>query len=427
MKGGSIRAVLRLTAKDLRRWARDPLQLGLWAAIPLAIAIIMKLAFGGGDGGVRVRLAIADQDQTFVSQLLRGAFSQGRLGDLFETTVADSAEAWNLTREGKVSAALFIPDGFTDDYLGGRGAHLALVRNPAEHILPGIALETVEVLADGATVLRSLFGVPLAGVRDAVAAKGAPADSTVLGVSHALSAVLERAGGSFFPPVLALEDWDPEAARGNGAAGGNVGGAPTVDYFVLFFPGIVLMAMLFIAQALASDVWEESRLGAYARLMTSANGTRGWLLAKLLAGTVVFLVVFEILFLAGKYLLRIELGPIHAAAGYLSLAGSAFLGAFFWIAVLARTEKGASLLQTLLVMPLILLGGSLFPLESMPPALRAVGEATPNGMVLAVAKSILLGTAETGKVLGSLGLCLGLGMLFALLAARQARRRFVGE
>jgi hypothetical protein len=63
----------------------------------------------------------------------------------------------------------------------------------------------------------------------------------------------------------------------------------------------------------------------------------------------------------------------------------------------------------------------------MPPFLRAVGELTPNGMVLGVTKGILFGSASLGSVLVSLAVCLGLGAIFVALTSRQVRRRFAGE
>ncbi|MCB9463686.1 MAG: ABC transporter permease [Candidatus Eisenbacteria bacterium] len=463
-----IRTLFRMIEKDLRRHARDPLQIALWAAIPLAIAILMKLAFGGGGTPeVHVRLAIADQDRSLVSQLVRGAFSNGQLADLYETTIVDSAEARELVADGKVSAALFIPQGFGDDYLRGRETHLSLVENPAEQILPRIAEETLEFLADGGSVLRSVLDSPIDLILGTIEENREPADSTVLSISSTVHGSLERISASLFPPVLALVDGEgagarlaaadlavagrtsedlgsdgsvpegggfeedsPSAAAGSAAIGSATGSATAtkdVDYFALFFPGIVLMAMLFIGQALASDLWEEHKLATFERTVVSSDGVGAWVLAKTLSGTILFLVVFELLFLVGRYALRLEMNSIHLASLYLGFVGFAFLAGLEWLSVAAKTENGGSLLMNLVVMPLILLGGSLFPLESMPPFLRTIGEWTPNGRALGVVKGILFGTATGPSVLGSAAFCLALGFVFVTLASRQSRRRFLGE
>ena len=122
----SVRNLARATIKDLKRWARDPFGIVLWAAIPLAIALIMKLAFGGGDLAPQAKLVIADQDQTPVTGLLKGAFSQGPLADLFQVAEADSIEAMATVENGRVSSALFIPKGFTEAYLEGERPRLRL-------------------------------------------------------------------------------------------------------------------------------------------------------------------------------------------------------------------------------------------------------------------------------------------------------------
>ncbi|MEZ4649667.1 MAG: ABC transporter permease [Candidatus Eisenbacteria bacterium] len=450
-----IRTLLRMIEKDLRRFARDPLQILLWAAIPLAIAVLMKLAFGGsGTPEVHVRLAIADQDGSLVSQFVRGAFSDGQLADLYETTVVDSAEARRLVAEGKVSASLFIPAGFGDAYLRGRETHLTLVQNPGEQILPRIAEETIDFLADGGSVLRSVLASPIDLIMGTIDQNQGPADSTVLGISSTVRESMEGIGASLFPPVLGLVDGEdaeeriaaasnptapnPTAPNREGASAAEPNGEGTsaaasgtatkdVDYFALFFPGIVLMAMLFIGQAVASDLWEEQKLATFQRTVVSSDGIGAWVLAKALAGTILFLVVFELLFVVGRYLLRLEMNWIHLASLYLAVVGFAFLAGLQLLSVAAKTENGGSLLMNLVVMPLILLGGSLFPLESMPPVLRAIGEWTPNGRALGVVKGILFGSASVPAVLGSALFCLALGLAFVMLTTRQCRRRFLGE
>ena len=91
----------RFIRKDLLRHARDPVALILWAAIPLAVAILMRAAFGGDEQIPQATLVIADQDDSLVSQLLAAAFDAGPLQELIHTEQADSARAVELANAAK--------------------------------------------------------------------------------------------------------------------------------------------------------------------------------------------------------------------------------------------------------------------------------------------------------------------------------------
>lgn len=406
----------RVVRKDLTRWIRDPVGISLWALIPLAIALLMKLAFGGVGGATvpRAKVAIADADGTLLTRFLEGSFAQGRLAELIETEEADSAEAVSLAREGKVSAAILIPRGFTSDYLDGRTARLSLIKNPSQVILPGIVEEVLNVLADGGFYIRGIFEKPIDLLYAAIRAEGGPADSTVLGISSSIRGSFERVGAYLFPPAVSLDI----------AAEADEESPPS--FLAIFFPGVILMSLLFVGQPLALDLWTEHKSGTYRRTEVAPPGAGGLVLGKTLAGCLLYLILFEILFLVGRYLLRIELARIQLAALFSAIAGFGFLAVLEWIVLLARTENGATILTSLIIMPLVFIGGSFFPFEEMPATLRSIGEHTPNGMVLVQLKSILEGHVHLLPILLTLGVSIAVGLVFVVLAGRRARRVFLG-
>lgn len=404
--------------KDLLRWGRDPLGLILWAAIPLAIALIMKLAFGGDDGIAKAQLVIVDQDDSLVSRFVSGAFRQGQLADLVETQTADSSTAVTLANKGKVSAALFIPDGFGKDYLDGRTAKLTLLRNPSQTVLPEIVEGVLEVLADGSFYMREIFEEPLALAQrfgNASTDTGGTPDSLVDAFSTAIRRPFERASDLLFPPVLALETSNQEPT------------GESFDYFRLFFPGILTMSMLFLGQSLAIDLWTEQKAGTFRRAAASRFGTFHLVLGKVIASTVILLGIFELFLLVGRYLFRIDLVRIHEAALYLALPAFGMVAIFHWIVVLARSQNAGTILTSLIVMPLVFLGGSFFPIEALPGVLKQIGLITPNGHVLQETKRLLYGQSLTPSFWITAIVALGLGIAFTVLADRQARRRFLGS
>ena len=92
---------------------------------------------------------------------------------------------------------------------------------------------------------------------------------------------------------------------------------------------------------------------------------------------------------------------------------------------MASSRRGASVLTSSVLSPLMMIGGSFFPFEAMPGWMVSIGEWTPNGMGVIVLKDIL----REELVLSSLVLPIltlgGLVTLALLLSERILLRRFV--
>jgi len=79
-------------AKDLKRHARDPVGLLFWVGLPLIVGTLLIL-IGGGDDGPRpqIRLLVADEDDSFLSNVLVGTLSQDAAGGFFRAESVDEA------------------------------------------------------------------------------------------------------------------------------------------------------------------------------------------------------------------------------------------------------------------------------------------------------------------------------------------------
>lgn len=409
--------------KDLRRRRRDPAGLLLTLAIPLAIVGIMTLAFGGfGSSGMpKAKLAVVDLDDTLLTRFISGGFKQGPLPDLLEAIPADSAEAIALVRGDKVSAALFIPDGFTDAYLEGRTARLDLVRNPAQYILPSILEEVVATMAEGGFYIREIFSDPIAeilGLIDAPGAfpgapTGAPPDAVVAGILTSISRVMNRSARYIFPPVIELKTDSAGEERG-----------PGLNLVAFFLPGMIVLSLLFLGQALALDVWEEVKAGTLRRTAASPNPMGVVLNGKVLAGVAVLMLIMTVLFTLAWGVTRLPAAGMIRGYGTALAIGTVILALMHWLVLLPRSEQGANLLSTAVIMPSALIGGGFFPVEAMPQALRGIVVHTPVGWAVERVKDALMGRApgawEAGPVLA---VCLAGTALFLIMAHLQAKRR----
>lgn len=404
--------------KDLRRWSRDPVGIALWGSIPLAVAILMKLAFGGGgDRMPSISIVIVDQDESSVSGLLVGALRQGPAAQMLRVTEADSVEAVRLLKDGGASAALFLRAGFGETYLDGGTARLGLMKNPAQSILPSIVEEGAGFLADGGFYLREVFGGPLAEIRVAMEdSLGSAADASEMArrIGNEITSDLSVIGRYAFPPVLRAEQADaPESGQ-------------SLDFFALFFPGIIVMTLLFVGQPLSLDLWEEKKVGTLHRAAVAPDGAARLTLGKAIAGAIFLFGISTFLLVFGRWVLRIELSSILPAAFFAGLVGFAVVSALQLLVTVPRTENGATIISSFLIMPLVFIGGSFFPFEAMPPFLRSVGMWTPNGMALVQLKTILGGTADWATIAMASAICVVIGVVCADLAGRRVRRRFLG-
>jgi ABC-type multidrug transport system permease subunit len=76
---------------------------------------------------------------------------------------------------------------------------------------------------------------------------------------------------------------------------------------------------------------------------------------------------------------------------WISVSGVAL---FAWFAVLQMsfgTQKAANLFSSMLLFPLLMVGGSFFPMDIMPGWMAAIGRASPNGFVADRLKLELVG------------------------------------
>ena len=66
------------------------------------------------------------------------------------------------------------------------------------------------------------------------------------------------------------------------------------------------------------------------------------------------------------------------------------------IQLLASSTRGGQFLSSMIVFPLMMIGGSFFPLEVMPPWMARIGRWTPNGLGVVQLKEILFGASRSG-------------------------------
>jgi ABC-2 type transport system permease protein len=405
---------LATARKDLVRRLRDPFALLLWLGIPLVIGTTMVLAMGGRAGPAPVaRVLVVDLDDSFVSRALVRALSSEQAGMIEAELVADAGEARERIDEGEASALLVLPEGFARAVLREEPCTLRLVTNPAQRILPGIVESALEMLGEAVFYVHRVFGDELRDL--ALASEGAGFDDfAVAQTSVRIRGDVERIADHLFPPSIAVETvvTGPKAAN-----------APKRSYAESFLPGILLMALLFMAEGLADDIWRERALGVLRRTSVAPSGPAPALLGKVAAGWTLMAATSLAVVALGTAVFGLE--PARAATGALwaSFAGAALLALMLALKMLASSHGAAGLAGNLILFPLIFVGGSLFPLDAMPAWLARIGRRTPNGMSVDVLDEILYGAPRADEV-ASAALALAALLAVALAFCSLRMRRF---
>lgn len=362
--------LIRSVWKDLSRWARDATNFVVWLGIPLLVGGLITSLVGGEDGitpsGI---LLVVDEDKSFVSRVLVGALSEAGIDEVVTIhQMASPVEARNLIDAGEGSALLAIPAGFGDAILHNRPTALQLRTNPSETIVPKIIEEFVEILIDAGFYLQQVAGEELAVIAEWTGQGTAP-DSAAIGVVAAAISDRVQAVSSYLSP-LAIE---VEVAPPDEMA--------SVPLGVLFLPGIVLMAVMFSANGLAADFWAERQQGTLRRISSAPRGVAELLAGKALASAIVITTIAGIALALGFAYHGLSWPKLLPSLVWILLSGIALFSLFAIIQMAAPTQRSAMLISSMLLFPLLMAGGSFFPLESLPDWIAVVGRFTPNGFI----------------------------------------------
>ncbi len=399
--------------KDLIRHRREPLTFLIWLGIPLLIGALFTLLFGSDEGPQpSARLLVVDEDQSLVSGLLVRALSEENTRGFIRAETIVAEEGRRLMADGKASAMLTLPKGFSAAILREEPLTLPLLINPAERIRPLLVREALGVLVDGHFYLHRLVGEDL---RWLAGLERPPTDLEIAAFSGRLRAHYARLQGSISPLLIRVASEPPPA-------GGPP--APVQSTALLFVPGLIFMALLFMAQGLAREFWEEEGQHTLHRALITPGGAWPFLLGKLLTAWLLMLAVGAISLLLALLVYDLPLRVFPPGLLWSSIAGAGLMAAFTLLSLAMPSARAANMVGVALVFPLMMLGGSFFPFEAMPPWMVLIGSLTPNGWALQGLKAILEGSFAPAALAGGLLAMLAVTAGLTLLNTRRLRARF---
>jgi ABC-2 type transport system permease protein len=314
-----MRALLRLTAANIKSFTRDRAALFWTLAFPLIFVFLFGSIFSGGSS--ERTIGFADLDGSARSAELKAAFASQP-----NVKVVDGSETDLVAqmRDGQLSTVLVVPAGY--------GATVDAKTATAQ----------IKVYTDPAQT----------------AAQGA----TFQLVGGVLGAVNQAASGR--PPAVSFSNQAVQTQD-----------LTFISYLVPSILGMSLMQLgIFSAIPLVAD--REKHI--LKRLQ--ATPLRRWQLvgSNVLMRLVISVVQTVIIVGVGAGVFHVEVSGNWLLIGVLVVLGSmTFIALGYVIASFAKTEESANGMTSVVQFPLMFLSGTFFPIDSMPDALRTVARALP--------------------------------------------------
>ena len=200
-------------------------------------------------------------------------------------------------------------------------------------------------------------------------------------------------------------------------------GMENVSYLEYFFPGAMLMMLLFASVFSSITIIEDRDAGFLQGVLVAPVSRLAIVVGKVLGATAIAMVQTLIFTLAIPFLgLHLGASGFAAVLAALVLTSIGFSGLGFLLAWEMKSTAAFHGVMMVFLMPLWMLSGALFPIGSAPAALRAVMLVNPvsHALVLirapfyAPAASLLSDGAylrSLAVTLGWAGLCMGLSLL----------------
>lgn len=190
-----------------------------------------------------------------------------------------------------------------------------------------------------------------------------------------------------------------------------------MTYLVYFYPGSVVLMLLFTAIFSTISIIEDRREGFLQAVLVAPVPRASFVMGKMMGGSVIAL--FQgVLFLALAPLLNISLTP--AAAGLsiviMFLISFGLTGLGFMIAWHMDSTQGFHAIMNLFLMPMWFLSGAFFPQTGAPVVLEWVMRFNPmTYAVSALRQSLYLETSSSVAIWPSLPVAAAVVVLFCLL------------
>ena len=346
-----LESVYRVAERDLLAQLRSRAFLVQTVILPLLLTLIIGMALGGGSTIEDVPVAIVAEDSALVDRLeasLRGT-------KVIKVYRMNAAEAREAIRTGRVIATVEVPANVERSLLR-RGAvtEVKLIGDPAR--------------SEQFVLIEQLVRSNLAGLEAGRAAVLGAVETLKPETAADLGRLLERSGERVAATLA-----KPPATFTSTTASGRAAG-----FFTYFAVAFGVMFTLLSATNGAGGVLDEIERGTITRLLGSPLGAPLLFFSKFLALLLIALAQLGLFMLATTVLFGASWGPFPLVLLGLLATATAAAGFGAIVAGLAQSHEQVNLLGMVLTLGMALLGGSIWPVETLPGPVQFLSRFTYN-------------------------------------------------
>jgi ABC-2 type transport system permease protein len=359
---------MNIFTSTLKRLFRNKLNLLFMLVTP---SLMSGIIMGFGDWGInQVTLGLVDLDDTPLTETLRES-----IGESMDLVILEEIQVRSALAAGKVSYILVIQAGFTQDVIAGR--------------TPGI---------QGYSIQESNMALPAKmKVESFVAA------------AKNIAAAAEGDSERFYEGIAFYRQGSfhlkPQRLSENGRS----------INFALGGIGLLVMNMMLLAAFSTLILLTDRENRTFFRVLTTPLPLKSYMLQSILCFLLISLIQIASVLLFIRFVFNIYLGPSIPGL-FLVLAIFALVSVSIGVAIvsLAKNMRQAATAISLLVTPMSMLGGALWPREMMPQILQTIGQFMPTAWVMDAARSVMLGN-PLSSITTEISILLAFALVFFLL------------
>lgn len=392
--------ILDITIKDLLQLSRDFKTFMFLLIMPILFTFLFGFAFGGFSGGeadARLPVGYLSQDDHWVTRSLHDLLARSEVISLDENLFRSESDLEKLVTDGKLAAAIIVPDGYGKAVLKDKTAHLIVITDSSTSAWTTIDAELLTLAS------RLDDAVRTATIIDQFHVDGIPFDYAF---KKSLSAWNE-------PPIAIKETTSPALQK---ASNKSKTMAHTAPAMMLQF---AIAGLLTAAQVIVTE--RKSR--TLQRLLTTATRRVHIVIGHYLAILFLILMQFIILIAFAQLALKVDYLRVPAATMLVALSAALCISALgLLIGILARTEEQAIIFSLIPMFIFSGLGGAWVPLEVTGATFQTIGHLSPVAWGLDGFENIIARGLGFSSVLLAAAALIGYAMLFFILAVWRFRK-----
>jgi ABC-2 type transport system permease protein len=365
--------IWKLLKKDFLLRAKNPGGFLLLLLLPFIFALLIGLAFGPsgkGEKSIQIRLLFEDRDNSFASQMLKFAFGQGELAKiiLLQSVHGDTGRV--MLEQGKASALLIIPAGFSDSLFHQKKTDLILVKNPSESFGPKIAEETVRMFAEAGDRLVRIAAEPMKSIGKRADSKTSPPDAEVAAFSVQISHLVSRVSSILIPPRVALDVQTVTIKKRQNASS---------DFYTANVSRMMVMCLLFLLDVLLRDFYEERQNHTLTRQLVGPVSAGLFIFSKMAFAFLGGLFSIAIVWagMAVIFSVRMDASQWFMLVPFSCVLTAAIVGIDMLIHAFSSSRSQAQAFSPAIIIVFSMLGGCMVPVEALPPFMQKAALFSP--------------------------------------------------